>query len=255
VNNSWGKIIIVAPTGGNYTSIQAGVSAANGGDTVLVKAGKYNEAITFTKSGSDKKYITLLGESGTVIDGTGKSGEAGITISSKNYIKLIGLEIQNFSGGGNSTPMGISVNGSSSNLIIRNNKVHDIKNDNGNAHGIAFYGTSSTPISNIVVDSNEIFNCKLGSSESLVLNGNVTNFLVSHNIIHDNDNIGIDFIGFEGTAPAGFDQARDGVCSSNMVYNISSLNNPAYGGDRAADGIYIDGGRNIIIEKKQSSGL
>ncbi len=190
-----------------------------------------------------------MGETGAIIDGTGKKGKVGITISSKNYIRVIGLEIQNFKGSGNSTPMGIYVTGSSSNLEILNNKVHNIDNDNGNAHGIAFYGRSSTPISNIVVEGNEIFNCKLGSSESLVLNGNVTNFIVSNNIIHDNDNIGIDFIGFEGTGPTGQDQARDGICSDNIVYNISSKNNPAYGGDRSADGIYVDGGRNIIIEK------
>jgi len=35
-------------------------------------------------------------------------------------------------------------------------------------------------------------------SESMVLNGNVEHFVVSHNKVHDNDNIGIDFIGFEG---------------------------------------------------------
>ena len=251
VNKSWSKVIIVAPSGGNYTSVQAGVNAANAGDTVLVKAGIYNETVTFPKSGSINNYITLLGESGAIIDGTGKKGKVGITISSKNYIKVIGLEIQNFSGSINSTPMGIYVTGSSSNLEIRNNKVHNIDNDNGNAHGIAFYGRSSTPISNIVVDSNEIFNCKLGQSESLVLNGNVTNFTVSNNIIHDNDNIGIDFIGFEGTGPTGHDQARDGICSDNTVYNISSRNNPTYGGDRSADGIYVDGGRYIIIEKNK----
>jgi pectin methylesterase-like acyl-CoA thioesterase len=146
VNKSWGKIIIIAPSGGNYTSVQAGVSAANGGDTVLVKTGKYNEAVSITKSGSDNKYIALLGEPGAVIDGTGKSGEAGITISSKNYIKVIGLEIQNFSGSGNSTPMGISVNGSSSDLVIRNNKIHDINNDNGNAHG-GYLGLWMPPVS------------------------------------------------------------------------------------------------------------
>lgn len=239
--------IIVAPSGGNYTAIQAGVTAANAGDTVLVKAGTYNEAINFPKSGSlANGYITLMGEAGAILDGTGK-GELGIEISSKDYIKVIGMEIQNFKSSG--TPMGISINGTSSNLEIRDNKVHHIENKNGNAHGIAFYGTKTTPISNIVIDGNEIRDCKLGQSESMVLNGNVTNFIVSNNIVHDNDNIGIDFIGFEGTGPTGFDQARDGICVNNTVYNISSANNSTYGGDRSADGIYVDGGKNIIIEK------
>ena len=31
------------------------------------------------------------------------------------------------------------------------------------------------------------------------VDGNVTNFVINNNIIHDNDNIGIDVIGFEGS--------------------------------------------------------
>jgi hypothetical protein len=49
------------------------------------------------------------------------------------------------------------------------------------------------------------------------------------NIVHNNDNIGVDAIGFEGVGPAGSDQAKYGVISGNTVYNISSYGNPAYG--------------------------
>ena len=248
--NSQAITIVVAP-GGPFASIQAGVNAANAGDTILVKAATYNEAVSFPRSGSLMAgYITLLGETGAVLDGTGR-GQLGIYIASRNYIRVIGLEIQNFKGAG--TPIGISVTGSSSNLEIRNNEVHNIENLNGNAHGIAFYGTSATAISNILVDGNEIRNCLLGQSESLVLNGNVTNFTVSNNLVHDNDNIGIDFIGFEGVGPVGSDQARNGICVGNTVYNISSFTNPTYGGGRSADGIYVDGGANIRIERNTVS--
>lgn len=239
--------LIVAKTGGAYPTVQAGMTAANAGDTVLVKAGTYNEAVTFGKSGSAANgYITLKGESGAILDGTGRT-QQGITIADKNYIKVIGMEVQNFKGSG--TPIGISVEGSSSDLEIRNNIVHNIENDNGNAHGIAFYGTSTTPISALIVDGNEIKDCKLGQSESMVLNGNVTDFTVSNNVVHDNDNIGIDFIGFEGNGPAGQDQARSGACFGNHVYNISSAANPTYNGERSADGIYVDGGKDIVIER------
>ena len=83
------------------------------------------------------------------------------------------------------------------------------------------------------------------------LNGNIDGFTVSGNIVHDNDNIGIDFIGFEGTGPSGQDQARNGICIDNVVYNISSATNPTYGGDRSADGLYVDGGRDIVIERNK----
>jgi len=250
MSNIWGNIIVVAKSGAIYASVQTGVSAANAGDTVIVKAGIYNKVVSFAKSGSNiSGYITLMGESGAILDGTGK-GEIGISISGKNYIRVIGMEIRNYKGNG--TPMGISVDGSSNNLEIRNNKVHNIENATGNAHGIAFYGNNATAIINILVDGNEIRNCKLGQSESLVLNGNVTNFIVSNNIVHDNDNIGIDFIGFEGTcSTTALDQARDGICINNTVYNISSKTNPTYGGEQSADGIYVDGGKNIVIEKNR----
>ncbi|HMD68873.1 MAG TPA: right-handed parallel beta-helix repeat-containing protein [Chitinivibrionales bacterium] len=243
---TYSSTLTVAKSGGAYTTIQAAVNAANAGDTVLVQAGTYNEAVAFGISGSASGSITLKGEAGAIVDGTGK-GELGISIASRNYIKVIGMEVRNFSG--TNTPIGISVEGSSSNLEIRNNKVHNIENDNGNAHGIAFYGTSATPISAVIVDSNEVDSCKLGQSESMVLNGNVTDFTVTNNAVHDNDNIGIDFIGFEGNGPAGQDQARSGVCAGNRVYNISSATNPTYGGDRSADGIYVDGGMDIVIER------
>lgn len=240
--------IIVAPSGGNFATVAAGIGAAQAGDTVTVRVGTYNEAVSFGRSGSAAAFITLMGDPGATLDGTGISGQ-GITISSRNYIRVLGMTVRNFTGSG--TPMGISVEGSSSFIELRNNLIHNIESPNGNAHGIAFYGTAATPMTNIVVDGNEIRNCRLGQSESLVLNGNVNGFIVTRNLVHDNDNIGIDFIGFEGTGPAAQDQARNGICVENVVYNISSATNPTYNGDRSADGIYVDGGRDIVIERNK----
>ncbi len=69
-------------------------------------------------------------------------------------------------------------------------------------------------------------------------------------MVHDNNNIGIDVIGFERTAPdPAVDRARDGLVSGNLVYNITSRGNPAYGEDQSSDGIYVDGGTRILIEQ------
>jgi hypothetical protein len=236
--------------GGQYATVQAGLNAAVAGDTVAVKAGVYNEAVSFGKSGSASGHITLLGESGAILDGTGVGGEELVSIDSKSYVRVMGFEIRNLKKGG--TPIGISISGGGAHIEIRGNHVHHIENANGNAHGIAAYGSSATPISDLIVDGNEIDACKLGQSESMVLNGNVSGFIVSNNVVHDNDNIGIDFIGFEGTGPSGQDQARNGHCFGNRVYNISSATNPTYGGERSADGIYVDGGRDIVIERNSA---
>ena len=70
-------------------------------------------------------------------------------------------------------------------------------------------------------------------------------------LFYDNNNIGIQIvIGFEHTAPdPAVDQARDGVVSGNLVYNITSRGNPAYGNDENSDGIYVDGGTRVLIEQ------
>ena len=115
---------------------------------------------------------------------------------------------------------------------------------------MALRSTVPTPISELVIEGNEVHHLQTGSSESLVVNGNVTHFRIAHNVVHDNNNIGIDVIGFERTAPdPAVDQARDGVVSGNLVYNITSRGNPAYGNDENSDGIYVDGGTRILIEQ------
>jgi pectin methylesterase-like acyl-CoA thioesterase len=116
--------IIVAPSGGDFATVAAGISAAQAGDVVTVRAGIYNEAVSFGRSGTAAAFITLQGEPGAVLDRAGGSGQ-GITINSRNYIRVTGMTVRNFKGAG--TPIGISVEGSSSHLELRNNLVHNIE--------------------------------------------------------------------------------------------------------------------------------
>ena len=256
-----GKTIVVAKSGAAFSTIQAGLNAARPGDTVDVRAGIYNERVTFPRSGTAGKFITLRGEPGAVIDGTGLfdtlTGIRGLVfIENRSYVKVIGLTVKNAVNNSKKIfQAGIWVRGAGSHIEIRDNRVSNIVNatSESGCHGIAVYGTNgTTPLSHVTVDGNEVTRCKTGWSESMVLNGNVEDFVVSHNRVHDNDNIGIDFIGFEGECPTpAFDQARNGVCTDNVVYDITSRGNPAYGKDRSADGLYVDGGRDIVIERNK----
>ena len=244
-----------------WKHIQYALDRVGAGSTVYVLGGVYNEFVTFQNSGSASGgYIILQNYAGqnAVIDASGLpiSGEVGlVNIVNRQYIKLIGFEIRNLKAGGVSSafPQGISVRGNGAFIEIRNNKVHDIENScrRCGAHGIAVYGRDpNASIHDLLIDGNEVYNGKFGWSESLVLNGNVEKFTVSNNIVHDNDNIGIDFIGYEGENPnPAVDRARNGTVVGNLVYNIDSYGNPAYGNERSADGIYVDGGTDIIIER------
>lgn len=243
-----------------WRHIQYAMDRVGAGGTVNVLTGVYNEFVTFKNSGTAGNYLVLQAYTGNtpVIDGTGLpiSGETGlVTIQNKQYVKLIGFEIRNLKAGGVGAafPQGISVRGNGAFIEVRNNKVHDIENSCSRcgAHGIAVYGRDpNASIHDLIIDGNEIYNGKFGWSESMVLNANVEKFVVSNNVVHDNDNIGIDFIGYEGENPnVAVDRARDGVVFGNLVYNINSYGNPAYGTERSAGGIYVDGGTNIVIER------
>ena len=250
-----------------WRTVQHAADIARAGSTVNVRGGVYGELVTIKASGNATEgYITLRsypGETATLdaehITPTARS--AILTIYDKSYIRIEGFEIRNFRTSEHRlTPLGISVMGAGSHIELLKNNVHHIEQTfNGrdgpghgaNGFGIAVYGTDAkTPISQLVIDGNEVHHLKTGSSESLVVNGNVTKFRITHNVVHDNNNIGIDVIGFERTAPdPAVDQARDGVVSGNLVYNITSRGNPAYGNDENSDGIYVDGGTSVLIEQ------
>jgi hypothetical protein len=250
-----------------WRTVQHAADTVHAGSTVNVRGGVYEELVSIKASGdATDGYITFRSYPGetAVLDAQhlAPEGRSGIlTIHSKSYVRIEGFEIRNYRTAEHRlTPLGISVMGAGSHIELFKNNVHHIEQNfdgrdapgrGGNGFGIAVYGTDAkTPISELVIDGNEVHHLKTGSSESLVVNGNVTNFRITHNVVHDNNNIGIDVIGFEHTAPdPAVDQARDGVVSGNLVYNITSRGNPAYGNDESSDGIYVDGGTRILIEQ------
>jgi hypothetical protein len=250
-----------------WHTVQHAVDTARAGSTVNVRGGIYEELVTIQASGNATDgYITFRSYPGetAILDAqhvVPSARSAILTIHDKSYVRIEGFEIRNFHTAEHRlTPLGISVMGAGSHIELLKNNVHHIEQTfegrdgpghGANGFGIAVYGTDAkTPISELVIDGNEVHHLKTGSSESLVVNGNVTNFRITHNVVHDNNNIGIDVIGFERTAPdPAVDQARDGVVSGNLVYDITSRGNPAYGNDQSSDGIYVDGGTRILIEQ------
>ena len=262
-----GSTFYVAKTGhdsnsGTYTApwltIQHSANSATAGATVYVEAGVYKESVNFPASGTAANPITFANYPGQkpVIDGTklSVSGIQGlINIVNQSYVTITGFEIRNYTtANAGQTPTGIWVTGSGTGVQLLNNLVHNITTTSekaGNAFGIAVYGTATTPITQITISGNQVYNLKTGNSESVNVDGNVTYFTVSNNVIHNNDNIGFAAIGGEGVGPAGYDRASYGEVSGNTIYSISGIKNPGEGNSYDADGLYCDGCEYVVFER------
>ena len=267
----------VAPSGSDsgpgtstapFATIQYAISALpTGGGTVVVRGGTYAQRIRLHNA--TNVTVTAAAGEHPVLDGstltvpTGRS--AMVDIADSTSVTVHGLDITGYRTTAiDAMPIGVYVHGGDTGVTISADHVHHLGNDNGtlgsmamNAHGIAAYGDSPTrPISTLTIDGNEVDHLHLGASESVVVNGNVDGWRITGNHIHDDNNIGIDAIGYEPTLPPAYrytdlNRARDGVISGNVVENIISAGNPAYwsatGWCNCADGLYVDGGTHIAI--------
>ncbi|WP_406543755.1 right-handed parallel beta-helix repeat-containing protein [Pseudobutyrivibrio sp.] len=246
------KIVV----GADAPTISDAIDMAVSGDTIVVPAGNYIEQLYIETDG-----ISIIGEDGAILDGstiTPNSRESSMICVNASDVSISNLEIKEFKLDGPSTsivPIGIEVDGGSSNITISHCKIHDMgciyKSDSDayNAHGILVSAPVDEPIDGITIDGCELYNLSLGNSESLAINGNVSNFIVSNNYIHNCDNIGIDAIGYEQSEEYDeADRARNGEIVSNIVEYISSDPevNVTYD-DKCAGGIYVDGARDIEI--------
>ena len=274
--------LYVSPTGSdvNRGSIAAPIRTpqvavdrlGTAGGTVKFAGGRYPAQRVLL---SERDHVTLEALPGAtpVLDGAGlvpPDGPTGmVDVRDSSHITVRGLTITGYRTAAlSATPIGIYVTGAGDSITLAGNHVHHLGNDNAtlgsmdmNAHGIAVYGRDATrPITHVTVSGNELDHLVLGASETLVLNGNVENWSITHNIIHDDNNIGIDAIGFEPTISGAarftdVNRARNGLIAGNQVSRIVSEGNPAYYEDGAwcncADGIYVDGGESIVITDNQ----
>jgi hypothetical protein len=250
-----------------FATLQHAASVTQPGDTVFVRQGIYNQLLTPTISGNSAQgpitFTSYPGELAT-IDGTGlpiPNGQNGlITLNGLSYIIIEGFALQNYTTNSRKqVPIGIYVTGAGTGVQIVNNHIERIITTaktnphqcGSDALGMAIYGNKAPEsINGLVISGNELDQLQTGCSESMSIDGNVDGYSVTSNLVHDNDNIGIDSIGFEKVSPnPAYDQARNGEIRGNTVYKITAYGNPDYGNHYGADGIYVDGGTQITIEQ------
>lgn len=240
-----------------FLTIQKALNtAASSGDIILVSAGTYKQNLTWKFSGTSSSKITLQKNgSGTVyIKSADASAAPVLQINNFSNIVIDGFTITRDNAKNNA--QGILINSSGSvamqNIEIKNCVFTGINwNTNPNKKPTAsqnsqpfiVYGRSSAAIQNINVHNCDFNNNITGQSEVCSFNSNVDGFSVTNNVLHDNTNIAVDVIGFEGeNSNVNIDQARNGTIANNTFYE----NQSPY-----AEGasIYVDGGKSVLIER------
>lgn len=243
---------VVSPTGNDsnpgtvaspFRTVQKGLNSARvPGDSVLVQNGVFHERLVFPSSGSVAGLIQLkaFGTDVPVIDGTGVPGNHLVYIRNKSFLRIEGFEFRNNVNVVDGS--GVRLEGAGTQIEIINNDFHDLTGVS--AMAITVYGTAAQPWSKILIDSNEVFDCEPAPSEAITLNGNVTDFIVSRNGITNVNNIGIDCIGGEKSIqPNSSLVARNGLVKGNIVRRCRSNYEDGF-----AAGIYVDGGKSIVID-------
>ena len=274
----------VAPTGNDANNgskrkplktIAAALQRVNPGDTVFLREGSYGEFVVPTRSGKPGKMITLKSYPGETakIDGSDLYikgwGNALVQVNNIDYMQFENLHICHAHDSENNTdPEGIYITGTSGNITFRGCKVYDIKNDcplvdaKGDwrsAHAILVLGTDdNTPIRNLLIEKCEIFEIHSGTSEAFTLAGNVVDFTIQDNEVHDVENIGIIIAGGDNLNPKGdisVNYARNGVVRRNKVYRCTHEKSQDYWSQSVSNGgaigIYLCGNGNTIVEQNE----
>lgn len=241
-----------------WLTVQHAANQVAAGDTVHVKAGTYHERVVLKRSGSAAGgYITFKNFSGDkpILDGSSfGSGNMvyGINVS---YMKFQGFHIKNYKGGG------IYLGGEASHLEIRNNELsNQTFTQPGNGHAIwvnAYHYPAGWPnviftkITDLIIDNNYIHDVQTGFDngfdEALTISYDISRFQITNNLLERVSYIGIDCIGkgpsWLSAIPHGNVFPHEGIIAHNVVRDS--------GHDGADTGIYLDGAKNIVIEKNQ----
>lgn len=231
-----------------FPTIQSALDVAQAGDSVEVAAGTYSEALVFPRSGLPGQPITLSGAPGDIstpgavprIDASNLTQDNVITIANRSHIRIIRLEVRDHSVANDGSA--IRITGSGTDIEIRGIRIRDVTGTS--AMAITVYGTEADSISDLTIVDCVVRSIEAAPSEAITLNGNVDGFLIENNEVRDVNNIAIDMIGGEtDIQPNNNLVARNGTVRGNVVISANSIYEGGYAG-----GIYVDGGRNILIE-------
>lgn len=253
-----------------FCTIKKALKAAKSGDTIYFREGTY-PPFEVTKSGEAGRPITFSSYNGEKVVIDTSTGQDGIYLYNKQFIILNGFEVINASG---DYQAGIHLYGGGNNTI-KNNLVHDnnspgwvfgilVSNSGGNtvsenqvynnySGGIRFDAVSGPEVlGNKIINNHTHHNTgNSGNADGIQLaSENVKDTLIKDNIVHDNDDDGIDtWISSNNTVLGntvynqkgsgdgnGFKMGGQTTGGSNLVVHNFSFGNKANGFDSNGSG-------------------
>ncbi len=226
---------IVVPD--NYGTISSAISHSGSGDTVRVKSGTYNEAITInwklTLEGAGSTSTFIVGEAGSA------AGGGAVIVVNASGVTVSGFTVRSASSAGSAIPLdGIRISGDSCEVL--DNTVENCNN------GVV---SALVAVSGITVQNNAVRN-NLNVGIALGGTGQSSNLNVAQNWL-TNNKAGIQIINAQTVTVSG------NTASNNTYYGIYiDSKNATVNGNSATgssdpisgDGIKVAGSDNVVFE-------
>jgi parallel beta-helix repeat protein len=227
-----------------FATIQHALDVLGSGQ-ISVGPGTYHERLVIPAGPRDASTPLLLsarpGATVTSAGATGTPTDDLIYLEGASFVRIDGFTL--IGGDPVSDASGIRVYGSGEQIALVNNDISGLRGES--AMGITIYGTDGPGVSDVLIDNNQIHDCQPAPSEALVINGNVRSYQISHNLVRDVNNIGIDVVAGETWLTKALPGA--GAVIGNEVLRANSNY------DGSAAGIYVDGASNVVVEKNRVS--
>ncbi|MBV8153030.1 MAG: right-handed parallel beta-helix repeat-containing protein [Candidatus Eremiobacteraeota bacterium] len=232
-----------------FRTIQHALNVATRpGDTILVRAGTYAEAVSFRADGTAARPIVLENYPGErpSITGAGARGQELVRIFDRSHVRLLGFDVGNLAATSPLDSGAIMIEGYGDDIAIEHNDVHDVvpkAHHYANGRAINVRGFfAGRPITNVTVARNVIERCIVQDGNVLEISGNAANVTVAANRLLDNGGIAINVTG--GTQPPRYRrwklQVRNVIVRDNVVERTRGS---------GAIGLYVQASDGVLVER------
>jgi hypothetical protein len=234
-----------------FKTIQRAAVVATPGTTVYILAGTYNERITPLITGLPGQITTFKNyqQDLVIIDPSGTTGWGIWNFYGSAYLSLEGLNFSFVDSTAAAYQTGLLIGSTSHHLTIKN--CHFTGMRNLQSTGILLYGNDTTAagVHDIFIDGCEIADTTWHMSQGILGTGNVKDIVISNNLIHHCQGVGIALSGGDSICTkAAYDYVRNATVTQNRIHHIYNKQPGTY-----QNGLLIGGCRNSVFNRNSIS--